>query len=118
MEELQKAIGEKVKQARKKRRWTQEALAEKADTTPQYISRIERGRTGVSLEFLYKLADIMECPVYALLPASGQSRRSFFSQELEYQLMNCSPWKKRHILDYVTWFLQQPGPGGEARSEK
>ncbi|HJA25750.1 MAG TPA: helix-turn-helix domain-containing protein [Candidatus Fournierella excrementigallinarum] len=111
MDQLQKAIGEKVKQARKERRWTQEMLAEKADTTPQYISRIERGKTGLSLEFLYKLAGIMECPVYALLPASGQSRRSFFSQELEYQLMNCSPWKKQHILNYVTWFLQQPDPG-------
>lgn len=34
MDQLQKAIGEKVKQARKERRWTQEMLAEKADTTP------------------------------------------------------------------------------------
>ena len=115
MEELQKAIGEKVKQARKERRWTQEALAEKADTTPQYISRIERGRTGISLEFLYKLADILECPVYALLPASRAGQRSFFSQELEYQLANCSPWTKQHIVNYVTWFLQQPAPGDQGR---
>ena len=77
MDQLQKAIGEKVKQARKKRHWTQEMLAEKADTTPQYISRIERGKTGLSLEFLYKLADIRECPVYDLLPASQAGRRSF-----------------------------------------
>lgn len=110
MHELQKAIGAKVKQARKECRMTQEALADKLDTTPQYISRIECGKTGVSLEFLYKLAEILGCSIYALLPATRAPQRSFFSQELEYQLSNCSAWKKQHIVSYISWFLQQSDP--------
>lgn len=110
VQDLQKSIGTKVKQARKECKMTQEALADKLDTTPQYISRIECGKTGVSLEFLYKLAEILDCPIYALLPATRSSNRSFFSQELEYQLSNCSSWKKQHIVNYITWFLQQSDP--------
>ena len=110
VQDLQKDIGAKVKQARKECRLTQEALADKLDTTPQYISRIECGKTGVSLAFLYKLADILNCSIYALLPANQSPQRSFFSQELEYQLSNCSTWKKEHIVSYITWFLQQYDP--------
>lgn len=110
MQDLQKSIGSKVKQARKACKMTQEALADRLDTTPQYISRIECGKTGISLEFLYKLAEILNCSVYALLPATQSPKRSYFSQELEYQLSNCSVWKKQHIVNYIAWFLQQADP--------
>lgn len=109
-QELYSAIGKRIRQQRKSLKWTQEALAERAETTPQYISRIERGKVCPSLEFLYRFAKIFDCPVYALLPASQAAQLSFFSQELEYQLNHCSQWKKQFIVNYVSWFLQQPEP--------
>lgn len=46
VQNLWNEVGAKVKQARKANKMTQEVLAEKMDSTPQYISRIERGKTG------------------------------------------------------------------------
>ena len=110
VQNLWNEVGAKVKQARKANKMTQEVLAEKRDSSPQYISRIERGKTGISLEFLYRLAETLGCSVYALLPATLSPQRSYFSQELEYQIQNCSAWKKQHIVNYIAWFLQQPSP--------
>lgn len=108
MQQFNKAIGDKVRQKRKELKWTQEIFADKIESTPQYISRIERGKVCPSLDFLYKMAAIFDCPIYALLPATQSVQRSFFSQEIEYQLNHCSTWKKQHIVNYIMWFLQQP----------
>ena len=54
--ELYIEIGKNVRRRRKEQILTQEALAESVESSSQYISRIERGQVGPSLEFLYKLA--------------------------------------------------------------
>ena len=110
MQNVYTAIGKKICQKRKELKWTQEILADKVNTTPQYISRIERGKVCPSLEFLYKFAETFDCPIYALLPATQAEKRSFFSQEIEYQLNHCSTWKKQFLVNYITWFLQQADP--------
>ena len=50
--ELNVLIGEQVKRARENSRLTQEQFAELIDKTPQFISDLERGVTGISLETL------------------------------------------------------------------
>ena len=45
-------IGEKVKQARKTKRYTQVQLAEIIDMSSKNFSQIERGTTGISLTTL------------------------------------------------------------------
>lgn len=62
MQYVYTAIGKKIRQKRKELKWTQEILADKVNTTPQYISRIERGKVCVSLDFLYKFAEAFDCP--------------------------------------------------------
>lgn len=48
-------IGEQVKKARESAKLTQERLAEKIDVTPQYISDLERGVVGISIQTLKTL---------------------------------------------------------------
>lgn len=50
--ELNVLIGEQVKRARENSGLTQERFAELIDKTPQFISDLERGVTGISLETL------------------------------------------------------------------
>lgn len=110
MESIYVAIGKNIRQKRKENKLTQEKLANKMDTSSQYISRIERGKVCPSLEFLYKAAASLECPIYALLPSTYPAQRSFFSEEVEYQLNHCSDWKKQHLVNYIAWLLQQSDP--------
>ena len=48
-----KLIGARIKEAREKANITQEVLAEKADITVVYLSKIENGKVHPSLETLY-----------------------------------------------------------------
>ena len=53
--EINIQIGEQLRLAREQARLTQEALAEKIEVSPQYISDLERGVVGVALPTLKKL---------------------------------------------------------------
>lgn len=53
--EINIQVGEQVKLAREQARLTQEALAEKIEVSPQYISDLERGVVGIALTTLKKL---------------------------------------------------------------
>ena len=50
-----KLIGARIKEARKKANITQEVLAEKADITVVYLSKIENGKVHPSLETLHNV---------------------------------------------------------------
>ena len=49
-------LGEAIRIQRKKKRWSQERLAEKADLSTVFISRVERGKESPSLDSLVKIA--------------------------------------------------------------
>lgn len=53
--EINIQIGERVKCAREKLNLTQERFAELINVSPQYISDMERGKTGVSVSTLRKI---------------------------------------------------------------
>mgnify|MGYP001280693146 CR=1 FL=1 len=54
------AIGNRIKQCRKHRKFTQEALAETLNVSPHYIYEIERGSKAMSLKVLVALAETLE----------------------------------------------------------
>lgn len=57
--EINIQIGEQVRIAREQVKLTQEALAEKIDVSPQYISDLERGVVGIALPTLKKLCSTL-----------------------------------------------------------
>lgn len=59
-------FGLNVSHYRRKRKLTQEQLAEKVNVEPNHISNIELAKTGSSLDVVFHLADALEVPVYKL----------------------------------------------------
>ncbi len=57
--EINIQIGEEIKLARERGRLTQEALAERVDVSPQYISDLERGVVGVSIGTLKRICTVL-----------------------------------------------------------
>lgn len=57
--EINIKIGEQVKIARESAKFTQEQLAEKLEISPQYISDLERGVVGISVQTLKNLCTIL-----------------------------------------------------------
>ncbi len=52
-------VGVNIQRLREERHYTQESLSEKIGVTPNHLSAIERGVSGVSLELLEKLCQVL-----------------------------------------------------------
>ena len=53
-------LGRRIKSVRRARGLSQEALAEKAGISAQYVSNIERGKENPTLDLLFTLADALK----------------------------------------------------------
>lgn len=62
-----KLVGLNIAYYRKLKNLTQEALAEAIDIDQTHLSKIERAAVGISLDNLFKIAEVLEIDVYKLL---------------------------------------------------
>ena len=61
------AFGEKVRQIRKEKGLSQEALADLAGIDRSYMGHIERGDQNIPLTKIHQIADALEIPVVNLI---------------------------------------------------
>lgn len=60
------SLGANIYYYRRRRKLTQEQLAERVGVEPNHVSNIELAKTGASLDVLFQIADVLEIPVYKL----------------------------------------------------
>lgn len=60
------AFGQRIRELRKQRGLSQEALAEKAGLHRTYVGSVERGERNISLDNIYVLSDALEVSVRSL----------------------------------------------------
>jgi transcriptional regulator with XRE-family HTH domain len=65
-QEFLSKVGMRIRLLRVSRKWSQEFLAEKAETSAPYLGTIERGEQNPSLTFLKKIADAFEIDIREL----------------------------------------------------
>ena len=70
MSDLAKALGKKVREARKAKGISQDVLALVCKVDRSYMGRIERGEANITVEKLYQIAESLECDPRCLLPDS------------------------------------------------
>lgn len=63
---LPEIVGQRIREYRKQKNWTQEQLAEAASLHYSYIGGIERGDRNISLETLEKIATALDIPTREL----------------------------------------------------
>jgi len=59
-------IGLRIKELRRRRGLNQEAVAEKAETSPNYLSRMERGTENPTLDMLIKISEALGVELWEL----------------------------------------------------
>ncbi len=64
--EKYKALGANVFYYRRKRELTQEQLAELLGIERNHVSNVELAKAGVSLDVIFRMADVLEVPVHKL----------------------------------------------------
>ena len=67
--ERRRAFGERVRELRRVRGLSQEALAEHAGLHRTYVGSVERGERNISLDNIHALADALEVAAPDLLAA-------------------------------------------------
>lgn len=60
------AFGQRVRQLREERGWSQETLADEAAIHRTYISSMERGQRNVSIDIIARVAQALNVPPSAL----------------------------------------------------
>ena len=71
--EIQKRLGENIKQIRKTKKLTQFELAEKANVSEDTIKSLEQGRTWCSDKTLSQITEALEIDVVKLFMPIGES---------------------------------------------
>jgi len=68
MADIKKALGDKVKKIRQKKKFSQEDLAFESGLHRTYISDIERGSRNVSIKNIEKIAKALNVSLKELMP--------------------------------------------------
>ncbi|MGO5023331.1 helix-turn-helix domain-containing protein [Lawsonibacter sp. LCP25S3_G6] len=100
-----KLIGSRIKNRRISQKLSQDQLAEMADITPVYLSRIENGHAKPSLDVYERLCGFLDCDLaYLFCGVSVESNHYQCEKILElFQL--CTPRVKLaalHILELLS----------------
>lgn len=89
-------IGERLKEARVNKKYTQENLAEKLDVSVA-LSKIERGKSHINLKRLSQLCDILGVSEGYILNGASNTSQEYLSLEFNSILENVSPQKQKLI---------------------
>jgi len=72
---IEKQIGQRIAFIRKQAGITQENLAEKASISRDFLSRVERGITGISLQNLECISKSLNVPIKELFSFEEKNRK-------------------------------------------
>lgn len=92
-------IGQRIKQARLAKNYTQEALAEKIDISVAFLSRVERGNSHINLKRLNQLCALLDVTEGYVLNGASSNSENYLDQEFAELLKGCSSDKQRLIYN-------------------
>lgn len=95
------AMGRRIKEARERKGYTQEQLAELAELSVQHVSVIERGIKAPKLKTFIHLANVLEINADYLLEDSLTVSAKLESNELFERMGLISEREKKRILQVV-----------------
>ncbi|MBI4471823.1 MAG: helix-turn-helix transcriptional regulator [Acidobacteria bacterium] len=71
MSELQRQVGQRIRQLREKRGWSQEGFADECGLHRTYIGSVERGERNLTLSSLQTIAKTLNVSMSELLKGIG-----------------------------------------------
>jgi len=93
------SLGKRVKHYREKAKLSQLELADKSQLSRPYISQIERGKFGASLDAVISIANALGISSDELLIDSLEKSGKKSSSEADYILLDCSPREEKILTE-------------------
>jgi len=98
---MEKIIGKRIAQYRRRKGMTQEELSEILEITPHYLSALERGLYNIKLEMLVKILNILECSADEVFCDVVDKSSSITTSRLSMLLNNLPIDEQKKILAVV-----------------
>ena len=94
-------IGNRIKQARIAKNYTQEDLAEQLDVSVAFLSRVERGNSKINLRRLNQICGLLDVSESYMLTGTANNEANYLDKEFAEMLKKCSPEKQRLVYNVV-----------------
>lgn len=101
-----KVIGQRLKTKRKELHITQDMMAKQLNITTFFISRIENGKTNMSIEVLYDIYQYLELDIADVVKDSNPVSKSYLDSDIKQRLNQLTPKEKDMILDIMDTFIK------------
>ena len=95
------SIGNRIKEVRTEKGWTQAKLAEKSGVEPSNISHIERAATKLSLPTLVNIANALDVTLDEIVYGSLVKSSHVSIKIIDEILADCSPDELKSITEVI-----------------
>lgn len=99
-------LGKRIREARKKKNYTQQKLAEEADIGEVYLSEIERGTKIPSLKVFMKIADALNVSADYLLRYELSSGEHYIYDEITEKMKGLSSEDRRVATEILDAYIR------------
>ena len=100
------ALGKRIREARSKKGYTQQDLAERADIGVVYLSEIERGIKMPSLNIFIKIIDALEVSADYILRDEISTGKEYVCTEITEKLLALTPSQLKTATDILSAYLR------------
>ena len=98
---MEKIIGKRIQEFRKKKGITQEQLSELVDISPHYLSALERGVYNIKLDTLVKILNHLDCSADEVFCDVVNKSCTVTASRLSKKLDELPPEEQKKILAVV-----------------
>ena len=93
-----KVVGNRIKERRRQKRYTQKKLSNDLGISTAYMSRIERGSGHPNLKRLIQISEVLDVPLGYFFTGTVEDKDDYLSVEFKETLEKCSPERQKTIL--------------------
>lgn len=99
------SLGKRIREARNKKGYTQEVLAEKADIGNTYLGEIERGAKMPSLKVFIKIVEALEVSADYILRYEISHGERYVFDEITEKLTELNPQQRKTVADILDAYI-------------
>ena len=90
-------IGQRIRQARLAKNYTQDELSEILDVSIAFLSRVERGSSHINLKRLHQICNLLDVSEGYILNGASSDSKNYLTQEFNDLIKSCTADKQRLI---------------------
>ena len=99
--QMNKEIGERIREARQSKNMSQQELATKANVSLPHISEIENGKQTMKLLTFIRIIEVLQVSADAILRADVPCVNQIYQSELAEIISDCSPAEIRSLMKII-----------------